>query len=119
MRRVVAFVFLGLLSAAPARAFVGQVIDGRRHTPIANAEVTLVGHRGSVRTGSDGRFEWPLRAAPPVAFVVILENGVVCRPIHVALIDDAIGVTLVVEPPIVESLDVTGPAPAIDVSAGA
>jgi hemoglobin/transferrin/lactoferrin receptor protein len=116
---VVAVAFLVLLVAAPARAFVGQVIDARRRTPIANAEVTIVGHRGSVRTGADGRFEWALRAAPPLAFVVILQDGVVSRPIHVAMIDEATGVTLVVEPAIAESLDVSGTAPAIDVSAGA
>ena len=97
LRRVAAFTFLGLLiAAAPARAFVGQVIDARRRTPIANAEVTVVGHRGSVRTGPDGRFEWSQRAAPPLVFVVILQDGVVCRPIQFATLDEASGVTLVV-----------------------
>jgi hemoglobin/transferrin/lactoferrin receptor protein len=116
---VVAFIFLGLLIAAPARAFVGQVIDARRRVPIANAEVTVVGHRGSVRTGADGRFEWALRAALPLAFVVILPDGLVCRTIHVTTLDETIELTLVVEAAFGESVDVSGTAPAIDVSAGA
>lgn len=114
-----AFTCLGLLIAAPARALVGQVIDARRRVPIANAEVTVVGHRGSVRTGPDGRFEWALKAAPPLAFVVILQGGLVCRPIHVTTLDDAIGVTLLVETAFEESVEVSGTAPAIDVSVGA
>ena len=116
---MVAFTFLGLLIAAPAGAFVGQVIDARRRVPIANAEVTVVGHRGSVRTGADGRFEWALRAALPLAFVVILPDGLVCRPIHVTTLDETIELTLVVEAAFGESVDVSGTAPAIDVSAGA
>ena len=119
LRCVVAFTFLGLLIAAPAGAFVGQVIDARRRAPIANAEVTVVGHRGSVRTGRDGRFEWALRAAPPLVFVVILQDGLVCGPIHVTTLDEATRLTLVVEAAIAESVDVSGTAPAIDVSAGA
>ena len=120
LRRVAAFTFLGLLiAAAPARAFVGQVIDARRRTPIANAEVTVVGHRGSVRTGPDGKFEWPQRAAPPLVFVVILQDGVVCRPIQFATLDEASVVMLVVQGAIAESMDVSGTAPDIEVSAGA
>ena len=118
LRRVVSFAFLGLLIAGPAHALVGQVIDARLRAPIANAEVTVVGHRGSVRTGTDGRFEWALRAAPPLVFVVILQDGVVCRPIHVTVLDEANAVTLVVEAALAESVDVSGAAPAIDVSAG-
>ena len=110
---------LGLLNAAPARAFVGQVVDARRRAPIANAEVTIVGQRGYVRTAADGRFEWFSTAVSPLVFVVILPDGVVCRPIHVTTLDEAIGVTLVVEAAMAQSVEVTGAAPAIDVSAAA
>jgi outer membrane receptor protein involved in Fe transport len=116
---VIVISVLGLLNAAPARAFVGQVIDARRREPIAHAEVTVVGQRGSVRTGADGRFEWALRAAPPLVFVVILQDGVVCRPIQVTTLEDAVGVTLVVEAAMTQSVEVSGAAPAIDVSAAA
>lgn len=119
LRCVVIFTFLDLLIAAPVQAFVGQVIDARLRAPIANAEVTVVGHRGSVRTGTDGRFEWALRAAPPLVFVVILQDGLVCRPIHVTVLAAANAVTLVVEAALAESVQVSGAAPAIDVSAAA
>ena len=116
---MIVITFLGLLIAAPARALVGQVIDARRREPIANAEVTIVGQRGYVRTGADGRFEWALRAAPPLVFVVILPDGVVCRPIHVTTLDEATGVTLVVEAAMAQSVEVSGAAPGIDLSAAA
>ena len=117
---LIAITFPGLLlMAVPARAFVGQVIDARNRAPITNAEVTVVGHRGSVRTGADGRFEWPQRVAPPLVFVVILQDGVVCRPIHFATLDETNGVTLLVEAAIAASMEVSGTAPAIDVSPGA
>jgi outer membrane receptor protein involved in Fe transport len=119
LRRVATLTLLLVSIAAPARAFVGHVLDARGRTPIANAEVTAVGHRGSVRTGTDGRFEWDLAIAPPVVFVVILPGGVVSRPMLVTTIDETNGVTLLVRPAVAESVDVTGAAPAVDVSAGA
>ena len=119
LRRVGAFTFLALSIALPAWALGGRVVDARTRAPIANAEVTIVGQRGSVRTGADGRFEWALPAVAPLVFVVILPDGLVSRPIHVTMIDEANGVTLAVEAAVAESVDVSGAAPAIDVSAGA
>jgi hemoglobin/transferrin/lactoferrin receptor protein len=52
-------------------------------------------------------------------FVVILPDGFVSRPIRVTTLDDKNGVTLAVEAAVAESVNVTGAAPAIDVSAGA
>jgi hemoglobin/transferrin/lactoferrin receptor protein len=104
--------------AAPVWALSGLVIDGRSRTPVANAEVTIVGQRGSVRTGPDGRFEWALPTVFPAVFVVILPDGRVGRPVRVTTLDDANGVTLRVEVAVAESVDVSGTAPAIDVSAG-
>lgn len=118
-RRVGGITFLALSIALPAWALGGQVIDARNRAPIANAEVTVVGQRGSVRTGADGRFEWALPAVSPLVFVVILQDGLVCRPIRVTTIDEATGVTLAVEAALAETVDVTGAAPAIDASAGA
>jgi hemoglobin/transferrin/lactoferrin receptor protein len=116
--RVGAFTLLGQLIAVPVWALSGLVIDARSHTPIANAEVTIVGQRGSVRTGADGRFEWALPPLSPAVFVVILPDGRVGRPIRVRTLDDTNDVTLLVEVAVAESVDVSGTAPAIDVSAG-
>jgi outer membrane receptor protein involved in Fe transport len=117
-RRASALTLLSLLIAVPAWALDGRVIDARSQAPIANAEVTIVGQRGSVRTGADGRFEWALPATAPLVFVIILPGGVVSRPIRVKTLDEANRVTLAVEAAIAESVDVSGSAPAIDVSAG-
>ena len=35
-------------------------------TPIAGAEITIVGQRGSVRTDGDGRFQWPITPPMPI-----------------------------------------------------
>ena len=119
LRRIGAFLVLALSIATPALALDGTVIDARSRAPIANAEVTIVGQRGSARTGPDGRFEWALPVAPPLVFVVILPDGRVSRPMRVTTLDKSAVIKLLVEPAVAETLDVTGAAPAIDVSAGA
>jgi hemoglobin/transferrin/lactoferrin receptor protein len=117
--RIGAFLFLALSIAAPASALGGRVIDARTRAPIANAEVTIVGQRGSVRTAPDGTFTWALPVVPPLVFLVILPDGLVSRPVHVTALDEAAGIILPVEPAVSESVEVSGAAPAIDVSAGA
>jgi hemoglobin/transferrin/lactoferrin receptor protein len=117
-QRIGGLTLFALMFAAPLWALSGLVIDGRSDTPIANAEVTIVGQRGSARTGPDGRFEWALPAASDAVFVVILPDGRVGPPIQVTALDGATGVTLRVEVAVAESVDVSGAAPAIDVSMG-
>jgi hemoglobin/transferrin/lactoferrin receptor protein len=119
LKPVGVFTFLVLLAAVPGWALSGRVIDARSHAPIANAEITIVGQRGSVRSGPDGAFEWALPAVSPFVFVVILPDGSVSRPIRVTTLGDTNSITLVAEAAVAESVDVTGAAPAIDVSAGA
>ena len=117
-RRVGAWTFLAVAIAAPARALDGLVIDARSRAPIPNAEVTIVGQRGSARAGADGRFEWALVAEGPLVFVVILPDGRVGRPIRVTTLDEVHGVTLLVEAAVVQAVEVSGTAPAIDFSPG-
>jgi hypothetical protein len=119
LRGVGAVLLLASSIAAPASALRGTVIDARSRAPIANADVSIVGQRGSARTGPDGTFEWALPVAPPLVFVVILPDGRVSRPVHVPTLDEPAGIRLLVESAVAESVDVTGAAPAIDVSAGA
>lgn len=104
----------------PVQAPGGRLIDARTRTPLANAEVTIVGLRGSTRTDAAGRFVWPAAAAPPFLVVVVLSDGRVTRPLSVASLEPATGTDLVLT---VESqsetITVQGAAPAIDVTAAA
>lgn len=118
MTRIGGLLLLALSIAAPALALGGTVIDARSGVPVANADVIIVGQRGAARTGPDGTFEWALPVAPPLVFLVILPDGRVSRPMRVTTFDESAGIRLLVEPAFAESLDVTGAAPAIDVSAG-
>src|SRR5688572_8331684 len=111
--------FLSFAVIAGGATFSGQVIDQRTGLPIPNAEITLVGHRGSVRTDVEGRFHWPGAPAPPLDIVVILDDGRVARPIQVTSLNPAIDLILRIESAVTERVTVTGAAPTIDISPGA
>ena len=118
---LVAFTFPGLVDCGRARPGVrGQVIDARSRTPIANAEVTIVGQRGSVEPARTADSNGPQRVTPPARIRRHLSRteSSAARFTSTTL-DDANGVTLLVEAAIAESVDVSGTAPAIDVSAAA
>jgi hemoglobin/transferrin/lactoferrin receptor protein len=117
--RIAAFTFLGLMMAAPVWALGGRVIDGRSRAPIANAEVTVVGQRGSARTGADGTFQWPLPPVSPMVIVLILPDGRVARPIQLHGVEDVDDVTLVAEAALSEAVEISGTAALVDVSPGA
>jgi outer membrane receptor protein involved in Fe transport len=97
----------------------GLAIDARTRLPITGAEVTIVGQRGSERTGAAGRFRWDPAGVPPFVVIVVLQDGRVARPIQVARVDPAEGPVLIVEAAVSEALTVTGASPTIDVPAGA
>jgi iron complex outermembrane receptor protein len=107
------------LLVARAVAIEGTVIDAKTRLPIARADVTIVGQRGSERTGATGRFRWDPAGAPPFVVIVVLPNGRVARPIQVTRVDPAEGPTLMVESAVSEALTVTGVSPTVDVPAGA
>ena len=56
---------LSLLSATESAALTGVVLDSRTQLPIRNAEVTIAGQRGSIRTGVDGGFDWAIAVVFP------------------------------------------------------
>ena len=64
-----------------------------------------------IRVATESGASSRIRRHPP--------GRVVCRPIHFATLDEANGVTLLVEGAIAQSMDVSGTAPAIEVSTGA
>jgi outer membrane receptor protein involved in Fe transport len=76
---------LALGAIAPANAFEAQVVrpDG---SPLAGAEVAIVGRAGVARTDGEGRFSWQPDPVPPFEVIVVLPGGRVMRPILVAAI---------------------------------
>ncbi len=80
VRRPLAVLALGL--ATPVFALDARLLrpDG---TPLAGAEVSLLGRSGTTRTDHDGRFSWQPDPAPPFEVLVVLPSGRVMRPILV------------------------------------
>ena len=109
---------LSLLSATESAALTGVVLDSRTQLPIRNAEVTIAGQRGSIRTGVDGSFEWAIAVSFPIVITVILPDGRVARPVRLETADGNGRVRILVESVLVESIHVVGTAPAIDAAAG-
>ncbi|HYN10255.1 MAG TPA: TonB-dependent receptor [Vicinamibacterales bacterium] len=111
---------LNLLSifAVAAEAMEGRVVDGRTGSPIAGAEVTIVGMAGSARTDADGRFTWKPDPKPPFVVVVVMPGGQLAKPIYIEKLDAAAVLMLKVDPAITEEVTVSGVAPSIDTSPG-
>jgi hemoglobin/transferrin/lactoferrin receptor protein len=109
---------LAVLAPIEAFALTGVVLDARKQAPIPNAELTIAGQRGSVRTGVDGGFDWPVPVSFPIVVTVILPDGRVGRPVRLEAPDGG-RVRILVESVLVESVHVLGAAPAIDAAAGA
>ena len=101
-----------------AEALEGRVVDGRSGSPVAGAEVTIVGLTGSVRTDADGRFTWKPDPKPPFVVVVVLPGGQLAKPIFVDKLDAAAVLMLKVDAAFTEEVTVSGVAPSIDASPG-
>ena len=98
----------------------GRLIDKRTGSPVAGAEVMIVGMTGSVRTDADGRFSWNPNPATPFEVLVILPDGKVTKPTRVTSMDWAAVLVITVEPAVSENVTVTaGVAPSIDAAPGA
>ena len=109
---------LVLTVGAEAMAQQFRVVDQRSGGPIANAEVSILGQTGSVRTNADGRFTWPSGVRPPFEVLVVLPDGTLARPILVETVD-AGDITLQVDSAIAEQITVSGAAPSIDATPAA
>lgn len=116
--RAVAAVFI-LLLAPPVFAFDGRVLDARTEQPVANAELTILGVAGSVRTDADGRFVWRPDPRPPFEILVILPGGELTKPVLVQTAEWGAVLTIRVLPMVSEEVNVAaGAAPSIDATAG-
>lgn len=109
-----------LASPVSALALEGRVIDKRSGTAVANAEVTILGLTGSVKTDADGRFSWKPDPKTPFVLLVILPDGKVARPVEVSTLE-AVGVlTVIIEATVTEEVTVAaGVAPGIEAAPGA
>ena len=114
MRTVVIAIALLVASAANALAFQGRVIDKRTGNPVANAEVSILGLPGSVKTAADGRFTWKPDPQPPFEILVILPAGTLTKPVLIESIDGEVSVQI--DSAVSEQITVSGAAPSIDAS---
>ena len=65
---------LALVAAQPAGAVRGRLINQLTGLPVAGAEITIVGERGSVRTDDAGRFQWLISPRFPIDIIVVLRE---------------------------------------------
>jgi outer membrane receptor protein involved in Fe transport len=110
---------LSLVLSGPAPPIDGRLVDARSGAPIAGAEITIVGGRGSVRTDGTGRFRWPVAPPLPLDVIAVLPDGRVAGPIQLTALDAAQELTVTVDAAFSESVTVLGAAPTIDASPAA
>ena len=97
----------------------GIVVEAGSNQPVAGATVAIVGVPGSVRTGQDGRFTWPMLPSPPFVVMVLRPDGRAAKPVRLSNIEPSVQIRLELDPGWSETLTVRGTAPDIAVSAGA
>jgi hemoglobin/transferrin/lactoferrin receptor protein len=115
IRRVLPILlFITLAAALPALALDGQVVHRDSGEPVANAEVSILGRPGVVRTDAEGRFTWKPDPAPPFEVLIILPGGRYMKPVLVEQIPSGGALVLEVAALIEESVTVAGSAPRID-----
>ena len=108
---------LSLVLSGPAAPIDGRLVDRTSGAPIAGAEITIVGQRGSVRTDALGQFRWPVAPPLPIDVIAVLPDGRVAGPIRVAALDGPL--TLTVDAAVSETVTVLGAAPTIDAAPAA
>ncbi len=112
IRRAGLALLLSLFAVAPAFALTGRVVrpDG---TPVAGAEVSILGRTGTATTDAAGRFTWTPDPALPFEVLVVAPGGVFMKPILVERLDTQ-PLVLMVESLVSERILVSGAAPDIE-----
>ncbi|HUU34491.1 MAG TPA: TonB-dependent receptor, partial [Vicinamibacterales bacterium] len=112
-----ALLFL-LVVAAPALALTGRVVaaDG---TPLAGAEVSILGRPGTAVTDVDGRFDWTPDPPVPFEVLVVTPGGKFMKPILVERLEAGVPLVLTVESLVSERVTVSGAAPDIEATPAA
>lgn len=103
------------LAAGSALGLQGRVVMEATGTPIAGAEVSVLGLTGAQRTDTDGRFLWLPDPVAPFEVLIVLPGGRYMKPFLVTSIPAGGLVTIPVRPIVEESVSVTaGAAPSIE-----
>lgn len=104
-----------MTTLAAVEVFEARIIDKNSGKPIANAEVTILGHPGERFTDADGKVAWSPAPPPPFEVLVILPGGVFMKPILVERLPSSGAIDLAVESMLNESVTVAaGAAPSIE-----
>ncbi|MDQ3068546.1 MAG: TonB-dependent receptor [Acidobacteriota bacterium] len=118
MRTLCLSLALFLVSGAPALALDGVILDQRTGRPVPNADVSILGLTGSVKTDAAGRFSWRPDPKPPFEVLVILSNGTMAKPILIETLEGGV-FTVRIDAAVAEQITVSGAAPSIDASPAA
>jgi outer membrane receptor protein involved in Fe transport len=105
--------------AVAATPVDGRLVDAVTGAPIAGAEITVLGQRGTVRTDVAGRFRWPTAPTLPAVVVVVLPDGRVASPITVTAFDANSELAIAVDDMLGELVVVLGVAPDVDAAPAA
>ncbi|MFB3852403.1 MAG: TonB-dependent receptor [Vicinamibacterales bacterium] len=117
-RKVALSLVVALLAASPALAIEGKVVHRDTKEAVANAEVSILGRPGVVRTDEEGRFVWKPDPTPPFEILVIMPGGRYMKPVFVEKLPSDGVLVLEVAPLLEESVTVAGSAPRIDTAPG-
>ncbi len=117
LRSLVVFA-LAVMCVAEAHAFTGRVVnvDG---TPVAGAEVSILGRSGTAMTDADGRFTWTPDPPLPFEVLIVAPGGLFLKPILVERLEAGQPLVLTVESLVSERVTVSGAAPDIEATPSA
>jgi outer membrane receptor protein involved in Fe transport len=104
------FTAILLLTCGPALALDAIVIDRSTGKPVPNAEVSILGRPGAVRTDADGRFTWRPDPAPPFEVLVVLAGERYMKPVLVEALPSSGVLRIEVSGLVTEQVAVTGGA---------
>lgn len=100
--------------AGAATAFEGRVVTPGG-TPVAGAQITVIGRPGTILADGDGRFSVTPDPVPPFILLVARADGVAYRPITVGALPAAGALELTVRPLGDTVTVVSGPPPDLEV----
>lgn len=111
---------LALLLALTSSAFAltGRVVNAAG-TPVAGAEVSILGQSGTAITDADGRFTWTPDPPVPFEVLVVSPGGVFMKPILVERLEAGQPLQLTVLSLVSERVVVSGAAPDIEATPAA
>ena len=105
------------VTASPVQTGEMRLVDKATGKPVPDAEVSIVGQTGFVRSDDKGRFTLQADPKPPFVLLIVLPGGRVAKPVHIEKIEPSM--TVHVEAAVTEELTVSGVAPSIEATPGA